>query len=116
MTRLKVYYDGGCPVCSREIGLYRRKAEPGVIDWVDACIAGDEDLGPGLSRRDALARLHVRRADGSLTSGASAFAEIWRAVPGFRWLGRAVSLPPLLWLAERAYRLFLAARLAIRGG
>jgi hypothetical protein len=31
-------------------------------------------------------------------------------MPGLRWLGRAISYPPLNWLAEGGYRLFLVVR------
>jgi predicted DCC family thiol-disulfide oxidoreductase YuxK len=110
MTRLKVYYDGACPVCSREIDYYRRsEAEPS-IEWIDASQAGAESLGPALTRESALRRIHVRRADGSLASGAAAFVEIWRSLPRLRWLARLIGTPPLLWAAEGAYRLFLAIR------
>jgi len=104
---LQVYYDGGCPVCSREIAFY--KARPGAdgFAWVD--VSRDEP-GPGLTRDAALARLHVRRADGTLLSGAAAFAEMWQAMPGFTWLGRFVALPPMRGLAEFAYRGFLTVR------
>jgi predicted DCC family thiol-disulfide oxidoreductase YuxK len=107
---LQVYYDGGCPVCSREIAFY--KARPGAdgFVWVDVSHAESPDLGSGLTRDKALARMHVRRADGTLLSGAAAFAEMWRRMPGFRWLGRVLAVPPFGSLAELGYRGFLLAR------
>lgn len=110
----RIYYDGGCPVCSREIAFY--KARPGAngFVWVDVSCADQAALGPGLTREAAMARLHVRRDDGTLVSGAQAFAEMWRRMPGFRWLGRLLAIPPLGSLAECAYRLFLVLRKAWR--
>jgi predicted DCC family thiol-disulfide oxidoreductase YuxK len=67
-------------------------------------------LGPGLSRNEALARMHVRRADGTIVSGAAAFAEIWRGMPGLLWLGLLLAVPPVGAAAELGYRLFLRAR------
>jgi predicted DCC family thiol-disulfide oxidoreductase YuxK len=112
MSDLKVYYDGACPVCSREIDYYRRSGAEAeaAIEWIDASRAGAESLGPALTRDAALRRMHVRRADGSLASGAAAFVEIWRSLPRFRWLARLIGTPPLLWAAEGTYRLFLAIR------
>jgi hypothetical protein len=43
-------------------------------------------------------------------SGTAAFAEIWRGMPGLRWLGRLLAIPPFGALAELGYRLFLRAR------
>jgi predicted DCC family thiol-disulfide oxidoreductase YuxK len=109
-NQLQVYYDGGCPVCSREIAFY--KARPGTngFRWIDVNATAPADLGPGLTRERALARMHVRRPDGELLSGAAAFAEMWRAMPGLKWLGRLLAFPPFGLIAEAAYRAFLKAR------
>lgn len=109
-----VYYDGACPVCSREIAFYQRRPGADALVWVDVTQADMAAIGPGLSRQAALARMHVRRADGTLVSGAAAFAAIWREIPGFRWLGRLLAVPPFAALAERAYRMFLWGRRAWR--
>ncbi len=61
----------------------------------------------GRSRDEMLARFHVRTGDGRLLSGAAAFAEVWRATPGWRWLVQLARLPGMLWLMERGYRIFL---------
>jgi predicted DCC family thiol-disulfide oxidoreductase YuxK len=108
--RPTVYYDGGCPVCSREVRFYQGRDGSDSFVWVDVARADEAALGPGLSRNKALARIHVRRGDGRLVSGAAAFAEIWRGMPGMRWLGRLLAIPPFGALAELGYRLFLQAR------
>ncbi len=108
--RTTVFYDGGCPVCSREVQFYRSREGAASFAWVDVARADEALLGPGLSRDEALARMHVRRADGTLVSGAAAFAEIWRGMPGLRWLGRLLAIPPFGSMAEVCYRLFLRAR------
>ena len=107
---MQVYYDGGCPVCSREIAFY--KARPGTdgFVWVDVSQAQGGDLGHDLDRDAAMARMHVRRPDGVLVSGAAAFAQMWQRMPGFRWLGRLLDIPPIGTIAELAYRGFLLVR------
>jgi predicted DCC family thiol-disulfide oxidoreductase YuxK len=111
--RMQVFYDGGCPVCSREIAFYRRRRGTDRFEWIDVHGA-PPSLGPGLSREAAMARLHVRLPDGTLLSGAAAFAAMWRNMPGLRWLGRALQVPPLGLLAELGYRVFLRVRGAWR--
>jgi len=108
--RPTVFYDGGCPICSREVQFYQGRDGSDSFAWVDVARADESALGPGLSREAALARMHVRRADGTIVSGAAAFAEIWRGMPGMRWLGRLLAVPPFGALAELGYRLFLRAR------
>ena len=46
-----------------------------------------------LSRQQALARFHVRRADGRLVSGAAAFVSLWQQLPRWRWAARLAGLP-----------------------
>lgn len=105
-----VYFDGGCPVCSREIAMYRR--QPGAADvyWVDVADCEAPALGDGLTREAAMARLHVRRADGRLVSGARAFTEIWRSFPQWAWAGQLLGSGPGLWLLEAGYKIFLVVR------
>ena len=45
-----------------------------------------------------------------MVSGAAAFVEMWRVLPSLRPLATLASPPPLLWLLERAYLLFLKLR------
>ena len=108
--RLQVYYDGGCPLCRREIGFLRRRRGAERIDWIDIAASVRAEVAPGLSRCDALARMHVRTAAGEVVSGAAAFVALWQALPLTRPLGRIGAWPPLLRLLERAYDRFLRWR------
>ncbi|WP_238230533.1 thiol-disulfide oxidoreductase DCC family protein [Methylobacterium thuringiense] len=113
---LTVYYDGACPLCRAEIGHYQQCAGAENISFLDV---GDEarpvSLGPDLDQDLARRRFHVRDPDGQLVSGAAAFARLWRALPGWRWLSpfidiKVFGLRPLLPVAEVAYRLSLRLR------
>lgn len=105
---LTVYFDGSCPLCQREIALYRRLPQAVLIDWID--VSAGADLGGVLSCEAAMARFHVRDSQGRLFSGAAAFSRLWRVFPGWRWLGWLSAWPPLSWVFEGAYRLFLPLR------
>lgn len=109
---LTVLYDGACPLCRREIGVYR-SLQPLRPD-APVCFADVSDAGlplpPGATRAQLLARFHVRGRDGELLSGAQAFLALWAALPGWRWLALLGRLPGAAWVMERAYRLFLRGR------
>lgn len=109
-----LYYDGACPVCAREIAMYRRQPGAGDVEWVDVARCDAVRLGPGLIREDALARLHLRLPDGRLLDGAAAFAGLWRLLPRWAWLGRLLGAGWRLRALEAAYRLFLRLRPAWR--
>jgi predicted DCC family thiol-disulfide oxidoreductase YuxK len=113
-SRLTVYFDGGCPVCSREIAAYRRQPGADGVAWVDASSCPEAALGPGLDRAAALGRFHVRRPDGTLVDGMRGFAALWRALPRLAWLGRVASVWPVPIVLEAGYRLFLRVRRAWR--
>lgn len=109
---LAVLYDGACPLCRREIGIYQglKPLQPGApvcyADVSDATVP----LPPGTTREQLLARFHVRGRDGELRSGAQAFLALWAELPGWRWLALAGRAPGAAWLMERTYRLFLRWR------
>ena len=105
-----VYFDGGCPLCSREIAAYRAARGGDQLNWVDAQDCPEPELGPALNRQAALARLHVRLPDGTLLSGAAAFVAIWQRLPAFRGLAWIARVPGALFLMEAGYRGFLRIR------
>lgn len=111
---LTLYFDGGCPVCTREIGFYQCQRGADRIRWVNLAQCADSELGVDLSRAAAYARLHARRPDGQLLSGARAFAALWQTLPAFRLAGRIASLPGIVQGLEWGYRGFLAIRLMWR--
>lgn len=108
--RPTVYFDGACPVCRREIALYQRQPGAEALCWVDAAACPPEALGAGLDRPAALARLHVRAADGRLVSGAAAFLAMWAALPRTAGLARLLDRPGLVRLLDAAYTGFLKLR------
>ncbi|GAA3996840.1 thiol-disulfide oxidoreductase DCC family protein [Sphingomonas humi] len=106
-----VWFDGGCPLCRREIALMRRLDRRGRIEFVD--VSGGDTTDCPIDRSALLARFHAREG-GRLLSGAAAFAAMWRAIPLLRPLGEAARFPPLLALLERAYIAFLKVRPALQ--
>jgi predicted DCC family thiol-disulfide oxidoreductase YuxK len=106
---LTVYYDGACPLCTAEIGHYETRDGADAICFVNIA-EENARTGDDLDCEAALKRFHVRKPDGTLLSGAAAFAEIWETLPGWRWLARLAKLPGVLWILEIGYRLFLPIR------
>ena len=110
---LTVLYDGACPLCRREIGIYRGLRPNTPVCFSDVSDAA-QPLPPGTTREQLLARFHVRSHDGQLLSGAQAFLALWAALPGWRWLALAGRLPGASWAMERTYRFFLRWRPALQ--
>ena len=106
MARVTIWYDGNCPLCTREIALMRR------LDWLHAIAfydASPPDAVCPIDRQTLLARLHASE-DGVMLSGAAAFAAMWRAIPVLKPLGWAARNPFIQMLLEWLYLRFLTIR------
>lgn len=110
-----VLYDGACPLCRREISVYRGLDSSQPVNWCDVsephCALPDNR-----DRADYLARFHVQLGDGTVLSGAAAFVALWSVLPGWRWLARFGKLPGVLPVLEWAYCGFLRFRPAMQRG
>lgn len=104
---VEVFYDGACPLCRAEIDVYRKMNGGESVGWRDVS-AGEAP--PEIGAEAALARLHARRADGSLISGFRAFLALWRANPRLAPVAKALDRAPFTWIGEAAYRGFLRIR------
>ena len=110
---LTVYFDGACPLCRREVALYRDLPAAVPVAWCD--VSGPAVNSPEAPEHERLlARFHVRQADGQWLSGARAFIALWAELPGWRWLARVGRLPGMAALMELAYRAFLRIRPAMQ--
>jgi len=105
--RTAVFFDGGCPMCRREIAHYQRLDSAGRIRWLDIHREPDVVAEVGVSWEAAMQRLHVRSGTGELHTGVPAFVAIWRELPRYRWLARLVAaVPGLIPLLDFAYGRF----------
>ena len=109
LPKLTVYFDGSCALCRAEIGYYGRHDTGGVLCSVDVSKTGTA-TPEGIRREQAMERFYVLASDGRVLSGAAAFVEVWRQLPGWRWVARATAFPGALAALELAYRIFLPVR------
>ena len=113
-TRPKVFFDGGCPLCMREVAHYRRLDSNRALVWIDITREPEQLEAHGLTLNSAMAYFHVLDSSGTWRRGAWGFHEIWSHLPYYRRLARLLSLLKLLPLLDRAYALFARRRLRSR--
>lgn len=106
MATVIIWYDGACPLCTREMALMRRLDWRGAIEFHD--IAAPDTVCP-IDRLELLARFHASE-NGMMLSGTAAFAAMWRAIPLLKPLGWAARNRIILGLLERLYNRFLVLR------
>lgn len=102
-----VWFDGSCPLCAREIAMFRKLDRRGAIDFLD--VSAPISVCP-IDRRELMRRFHAQEPGEPVVSGAAAFVVMWRATPLLRPFGEAARWPPLLWVLERVYTAFLVVR------
>jgi len=109
-NKVKVYYDGLCILCSREIDHYRRQAGGEGISFVDITdprfSAQQEGLDPFLVHKV----MHVRAADGELKTGVDAFITIWQQLPRYQPIARIAKHKSIQFFLNAGYQGFVKIR------
>lgn len=105
-----VFYDGGCPLCSREIKHYMQLNTVGRIEWTDITLDRTLINALNVSFQQAMQRLHVLDRTGVLVDGARAFLAIWAELPRYRILTRLIYGCRAVPILEKAYSFFAVRR------
>ena len=111
---VEVFYDGDCPLCTREICVLQRLDRRGRIGFVDIAAEGFEPAALGLDRAALMARIHGRLPDGTLIEGVEVFRALYAAV-GFGWAVALTRLPGVSHALDLAYGVFARNRLRLTG-
>lgn len=110
MQKTTIFYDGGCPLCLKEINHYKRLDTTSKVEWLDIYHTPDHLSRINISQAMAMQRLHVLDKHGHIQSGAWAFATIWNELPYYRYLAKTIRTLHLLPLIDIAYRWFARRR------
>ncbi len=109
-TKLSVYYDGLCHLCSREINHYKKMQGAENIRFVD--ITGAE-FNAKIEQLDPIQIhkvMHVRDRSGKLHLGVDAFLQIWLEYQWLRPLVPVAKFFPIYWLLRFFYAIFAKIR------
>jgi predicted DCC family thiol-disulfide oxidoreductase YuxK len=112
----EVFYDGGCPVCSRESGAWKKRDKVGHFCFIDISSLEFRAEAYGLDAKSVNEVMHVRTSAGRVITGFEAILYIWKSVPGFRILYHIFSLPVIKTLGGFGYRLFARYRPRLKRG
>lgn len=107
---LTVFHDGSCGLCRREIAMAQKMTAGLDVGFVDVSNRVGEAVAPGLTADSAMRRFHVRRADGTLLSGAAAFIELWSKSQRLAWLKHLARWPFVLRMLDIVYSGILIIR------
>jgi len=111
---VEVFYDGACPLCTREIDMLRRRDGQGRIRFTDIAAPGFDASTTGRSWEALMGRIHGRLPDGTLIEGVEVFRRLYAAV-GFARLVALSRTPGISQALDVAYGLFAKNRLRLTG-
>lgn len=110
---LTLLYDGGCPLCVREVDFLRRKDLQEAMQFVDinALDYCSESWG-GITYRQAMARIHAIDADGTVLKDVAVFRAAYHLI-GLGWIYAPTTWPVVGPIVDWLYSLWARYRLPI---
>jgi predicted DCC family thiol-disulfide oxidoreductase YuxK len=112
--KIKLLYDGECPLCLREIHfLKQRDAGRGLVAFVN--IADDDyspDTNGGIDYETAMGRIHAILPDGTVIKNVEVFRRVYEVL-GMGWIYALTKIPIIGWIADRIYGIWADLRLTL---
>jgi predicted DCC family thiol-disulfide oxidoreductase YuxK len=114
--KIKLLYDGLCPLCMREVNLLqKRDADRGIVAFVDiADLDYDPEAHGGVEFEDAMGRIHAVLPDGTVIRDVAVFRRVYEAL-GMGWVYAATRWPLVGAIANQIYTLWAKLRLTLTG-
>jgi predicted DCC family thiol-disulfide oxidoreductase YuxK len=113
-TEIEVFFDGGCPLCLREVHFLKRRDRQGKILFTDIDAADFSPETYGKTYDELMAKMHGRLPDGTWITGVEVFRRLYSAI-GFGPLVTLTRLPIISQIMDLGYDLFAKNRLRLTG-
>ena len=112
-AKLILLFDGGCPLCLREVKFLRSRDTLENISFIDIDSPNYQpDLYSGISYKDAMGRIHAINESGEILKDVAVFREAYRLI-GLGWIYAPTSWPILGSLIDQVYKLWAQWRLPL---
>ena len=111
---IEVFFDGGCPLCMREIRMLKRWDRRSKIRFTDIDAAEFQAAAVGKTQADLMAQIYGRLPDGNWIRGVEVFRRLYAAV-GFGPVVFLTRLPVISQILDLGYTIFARNRLKLTG-
>ena len=112
-AKLRVFYDGDCPLCLKEINFLRWWDSNGDVTFTDIS-APDFTPPADKTYQELMDKIHAHTPSDGWIVGPDVFVALYRAV-GLGFVSTLISLPGVSWVVARSYDWFARNRLRITG-
>ena len=112
-VKLTIFFDGGCPLCKREVDFLKSKNQSGCLNFIDINSTDFSlDIKYGFTYKQAMERIHALKSDGSVIKDIKVFQEAYSLI-GLGWIYAPTKLPILDKIIEFIYGVWAKYRLKI---
>ena len=112
-AELTIFFDGGCPLCQREIDFLESRNQKAKLKFIDI---NSSDLSLmceyGITYKQAMERIHALKNDGSIIKDIEVFQEAYHLI-GLGWIYAPTKLPILYGIFQFIYRIWAKYRLKL---
>jgi predicted DCC family thiol-disulfide oxidoreductase YuxK len=108
--KIKVFYDGLCIICDREISQYKRMRGSETIEFIDIFSFDFDPQKEGLNSKNIHIEMHAKDEDGNLLFGVDAFRLIWSKLEALKWAARLSKIGWINQVLKLGYRIFIHIR------
>ena len=113
-TEVTLFWDGGCPLCRKEIAYYQWLDAERRVDWIDLTAEPQRLDAHGVALETALSKIHGIDKSGSIVIGVPAFIAVWEVLPYWSILPPLIrSMPFAMPAIDAAYAWWAKRRLGI---
>ncbi|MDX2213731.1 MAG: DUF393 domain-containing protein [Oculatellaceae cyanobacterium bins.114] len=114
--KIKLLYDGACPLCLREVNFLRRRdAGRGLVAFVDVADENySADANGGVDFETAMGRIHAVLPDGRVIKNVEVFRQVYEVL-GMGWVYAITKVPVIGFIANASYELWADYRLPLTG-
>ncbi|HUG28000.1 MAG TPA: DUF393 domain-containing protein [Gemmatimonadales bacterium] len=113
LSRPVLLWDGNCGFCQRWVAQVERWDRAGRIETLRAADRAKYSELLRISDQDLNHAMHLAIPGGRVLAGGRAVPEIFRLLPGWRWLVWVFRLPGVAWVTDRVYAWVAARRHAL---
>tara|TARA_B100000214_G_C23949156_1_gene619527 strand:- start:1172 stop:1573 length:402 start_codon:yes stop_codon:yes gene_type:complete len=112
-TKLTIFFDGGCPLCKREIDFLQSRNKKEYLRFIDIdSFDFSKENQYGITYKQAMERIHAQKSDGSIIKDIKVFQEAYSLI-GLGWIYIPTKLPIFDKFFDYIYMIWARYRLKI---
>ena len=111
-VKLTIFFDGGCPLCKREVDFMNSRNQEGYLKFIDINSSDFSFEKYGITYKQAMMRIHALESDGSIIRDINVFQKAYGFI-GLGWIYYPTKLPIINKFIDSIYAIWAKYRLKI---